>query len=138
MANDFGVDLTTWLSLTPDMDPTFTLISGARVVGESVARRWVTPVAGLFYDESYGFDTRLLLNSRIDASMFPGISMQLEKEALKDERVQTCSVRLAFNAQTRVLSIHGSVTPFGDKTFALVLSFDQLSSNFSLIFPGSV
>lgn len=139
MATDYGSDISTWLGPSPDLDPTFSVISGARVVGEAVARRWVTPAGGgLFYDEAYGFDTRLLLNSRMDSSMFPGIAMQLEKEALKDERVQNCSVSLSFNATTRVLSIKASVTPFSGKTFVLVLSADQLTSSFSLIFPGSV
>ena len=35
MATDYGIDVSTF----PDLDPTFGLISGPRVVAENVARR---------------------------------------------------------------------------------------------------
>ena len=134
---DLGTDVSTWLSTTPDLDPTFSTISGSRVVVESVARRWVTlNGGGLFYYTSYGFDTRLLLNSRMDASQYPGIAMQLEAEALKDERVRAIAVVLSFNPTAQLLSIRGTIT-LATGVFSFVFQINTTTNAYSLIFPAA-
>jgi len=134
---DFGTDISSWLGHTPDLDPTFSTISGPRVVVESVARRWITlNGGGLFYSPAYGFDTRLLLNSRMDASQYPGIAMQLEAEALKDERVRAIAVVLSFNPTAQLLSIRGTIT-LATGTFAFVFQINTTTNAYSLIFPAA-
>ena len=137
VATNYGSDISTWLGSVPDLDPTFSTISGARVVVESVARRWVTlNGGGLFYDVSYGNDTRLLLNSRMDASQYPGIAMQLEAEALKDERVRAIAVVLSFNPTAQLLSIRGTIT-LATGTFAFIFQVNTTTNAYSLIFPAA-
>lgn len=82
MTTDFGIDLATLAD--GDLDPAFGLSSGARLVAADVARRLQTEA--LFYaDEgAYGFDLRELVASRTTRA---SIAVQVEEEALRDERV---------------------------------------------------
>lgn len=82
MTTDFGTDLATLAD--GDLDPAFGLSSGARLVAADVARRLQTEA--LFYaDEgAYGFDLRELVASRTTRA---SIAVQVEEEALRDERV---------------------------------------------------
>ena len=127
---DVGTDCSTY----PRLDPSFALISGPRVVLESVARRWSTSLGGgLFYDPTYGFGTPLLLNAALTQQMLPGIAAQLESQALQDERVKACDVTLTFVSQTGALTIAGAVT-LADGPFSLVMTVDAATGKQTLIF----
>ncbi len=55
---DFVVDVSTF----PDLDSSFTLITGRRVIAEAILRRLLTPRGGLAYDPDFGLDVRGWLN----------------------------------------------------------------------------
>jgi hypothetical protein len=78
-----GVDF----SCVDDIDPNLTLVSGARCVGEAVARRIGTPRGQLFYDPDYGYDMRGQLH-RVPSPR--NAAVMGESEAMKDERVLDC------------------------------------------------
>lgn len=129
---DFGADISTY----PDLDVTFTPITGRRVVAEAVARRLITPNGGgLFYDQTFGFDTRGLLNAPITTADLAVIAARVEQEALKDERVLGCSATVTFDTtQTPgVLSIRCLLT-LATGPFALTLKISAVEGLKSVVF----
>ena len=116
------------------LDPTFSIISGPRVVLEAVARRWNTlNGGGLFYDLNYGSDSGVFLNSRISPSQFPGIASQLEREALQDARVTACVVTLDLTS-LGALRIRGDITLNTGNTSSLVLTIDAVKATPTVVF----
>lgn len=117
---DYGSDIESSLGL----DPSFALVTGRRAVAQALVRRYGTPRGGLFYDPEYGFDLRLFVNSNVTEAMLFQISSGAEAEAVKDQRVLSCSVSAAFDAPTETLRVTVSaVSQFGP--FSLVLGIDS-------------
>jgi len=132
MATDLGADISTY----PDLDPAYTLITGPRVVAEAVARRWVTPRGGLFYDLNYGYDLRQFLNAVITPGLASTIAVQCELEALKDERVLQAAVTVKQSAgQLATLTVNCLLT-LATGPFQFVLTVGQALSDFVLVFPN--
>lgn len=127
MAIDYGSDISTFYGPAQDLDPTFAVMSGPRVLGEAVARRLQTPAnGGLFYDLTYGFDLRSLLSDNIDASKAASLAAAVESEALKDERVRSCTCTVTPNPLTSAVSIRLLIT--GDQgPFTLTLQASALT-----------
>lgn len=122
MATDYGTDVSTF----PDLDPSFTLISGPRVVIEAIARRLVTPRGTMPGRPNDGIDVRQWLNDSVDAGTLARMHGAIESEIAKDERVQRAAVSLAFDAASRTLRITINVR-LDDGPFDLVLSVDRVT-----------
>lgn len=123
MATDYGSDVSTF----PDLDPTFALITGPRVIAEAVARRLMTPRGGgLHYDLAYGYDVRSLLNGSFSNAQIAAIGGEIEQEVLKDERVLAASVTMRFTQATGSLLITIALTA-ADGPFTLVLDVTAVS-----------
>lgn len=105
---DYGVDVSTF----PDLDLTFAPITGLRVVGEAVARRW--------YVELIPF-----LNAKIDSGFLGRIRPKLEQAALADERVDTCDVELSVVGGS--VKARGTITAVEGETFTLVFDVSELT-----------
>lgn len=132
MTVDLGSDISTF----PDLDPAYAVRTGPHIVAEAVARRYITPRGGLFYDLNYGYDLRQHLNSVITPGLAGRIAAQCEAEALKDERVLGATVTVVQSAgQLATLSVH-TVLTLSSGPFAFVLTVGQALANFSIVFPN--
>lgn len=120
---DYGLDVSTF----PDLDPTFALISGNRVLAEVVLRRWSTPSGMFSYDLTAGIDIMLYLNRDIDSKRSNDLRRALQIEAEKDERIFSCAVTLSFDFAHNTLTISAAITPMDGATFALVCSVQNLT-----------
>lgn len=120
---DLGTDVSTF----PDLDMSFALISGPRVVAEAIARRLGTPRGGgLFYDPTYGYDLRGYLNEAVPASQLGNIAAAVEQEALRDERVESCTANVTLTKGVLKVIVR-FVT--ADGPFAFTLTIDQATTS---------
>lgn len=126
---DLGVDVSTYTRNDEgelDLDPTGQEISGARVVAESVARGWETDPGSLPWAEDEGADLARYLNADLSDAEVLALSVELEADARRDERVAALDVSASFDARSGALSVSGDGIT-GDGPFQLVLSPDDLS-----------
>jgi phage baseplate assembly protein W len=98
---DFGSDISTF----PDLDPTFTVITGPRVVVEAVARRLTTPQGSLVSDPNYGFDVRQLLHADLDARSEARAVAAMQAQAEADERILSATVTLTRSGETLAIRV---------------------------------
>lgn len=89
---DFG---TCW-SCTTDLTIPSQIASGFRAVGEAIVRRWYTPSGTLIDDPDYGYDLTDLIGDDLDANSIAQVSYQAAAEAMKDERVNSCTCTISF------------------------------------------
>lgn len=90
MAADFGTDITA----IPDLS--FEIKTGIDNLAEAIARRFITPPGGLFYDLEYGRDLRDLVNKRYTPDMEHEEASAIAAEAEKDDRVISCDATLTM------------------------------------------
>lgn len=130
VTDPLGTDVSTF----PDLDPQFRPIAGQRAVAEAVARRWLTPLGGLVYDETYGEDVRALLNAAADSPRLQAIRAALVAQATADERVVSATVDLSLSGPTAglTLTVRGRLVS-ADGPFALVLTITQLNANLQVL-----
>lgn len=107
-----------------DLDPYFGVISGPAVVSQALARRFEIARKDLDWDPEAGYDLRRWLNADIDSSAVLAIQNGVQGECLKDERVLSVDVTVAFTGAQLTISVAGQ-TASGD--FKLVLVATQLS-----------
>lgn len=112
-----------------DIDPHLSDVTGRRALLECVARRWWDLAGSLFYDRGYGKGLAAYLSAVVQSPST--IEAALEDEALKDERVQACSVSVTVAGES--LSISGSITddegPFAFTVMASKLDVKALLEN---------
>lgn len=119
---DYGIDV----SCEPDLDPTFTPISGMQVVVAAVVRRWQTPRGFFLDDPAAGEDMRSWINRKWDQKTAYDCKAALEREALKDERVYSCSVSLTQDSTLKTIGVSATlVTVYG--TFTLVAAITAVT-----------
>lgn len=116
MTTDFGTDI----SCYPDLDPSFAEISGPQVLAESTIRRWQTIRGECADDPDAGDDIRTKINRPWLRKSAYDLKLALEREAEKDERILSCSVRLELK--------DGS----SGKEIQIDASFDTLEGPFTL------
>lgn len=100
MAEDLGSDFGGAL----DIDQNLSESKGTRALLECVARRWYDRAGSLFYDKNYGVGIETYLNAVVKTSDLATI---LEEEALKDERVDACTVVVTTTGES--LTIDGRI-----------------------------
>lgn len=130
VTDEYGSDVSTF----PDLDPTFKPLTGQRAVAEAVARRWITPLGSLAYDETYGEDIRALLNAQIDSPRIQAIRAALVAQATADERVLGATVDLSVSGAPSglVVTLRGQIAT-ADGPFSLVLTVDALNANLQIL-----
>lgn len=121
MAVDFG----TTLSCVNDFSPDAKMVSGFRVVGEAIARRWTTPRGRLIGYPNYGFDLTEYVNADVTARDLAGLRAQAAAEALKDERVESCSITTSL-ATDGVLTVTAEIGT-SQGPFLLVVSVTSVT-----------
>lgn len=85
---DFGVEL----SCTNDIANDSRTVTGFTVVAEAIVRRWITPRGRLIGYPNYGFDITQFINADMTSSEISAMIAGMQAEALKDERVASCTV----------------------------------------------
>lgn len=128
---NYGKDISTFV-LNPngryDLDPTFSPISGSRVVLEAVARRLVTQRGALSYDPNFGLDLRSWINSAHTESEIFAIGTAIESEAEKDERVSSAVADVQHDRTTSTLTVRLFVDLLTGERFRLVLAIDSVTA----------
>ena len=124
----FGVDI----SATPDVDPTFTVITDpGRVVGEAVARRYTTPRGGLSYSSQYGRDLRDYMNAPWSQASQYQMQQDAEREAEKDERITQADATATYLPSTTLagaaVTLNVQLTTVTGQTLTLVLNVTSVT-----------
>lgn len=114
MPTDYGVDVSTFAGVGCDLDPTFGLISGPRVVLEQVARSLVGLVQGA-------------LNAAIDETALRVIQSTVNAKASEDERVLQATSTVSFNFNTQTLTVSVRLDLITDETFSLVMNVSAVT-----------
>lgn len=99
--DEIGNDISTF----PDLDLTFTPITGSRVVAEGVARRWFTQRGGCFWARDMGVSITELINGDQNRTALRRWQMVLENEALKVDGVKSIDVTITYNAKEKRVEI---------------------------------
>lgn len=141
MATDYGTDISTFAGPggSMDIDPMAPTISGLRVVAEAVARLWLCPRGRNPAAPNDGIDVRDWLSMQVvfTSHGLADLEAALVNEALKDERVDSCSVALTYNAATSTLTINASIDAVSldgtTESFTFVLNVSAVTAQ--LIFP---
>lgn len=118
---DFGRDL----SCTTDIASDGRTVTGFRLVGEAIYRRWTTPRGRLIGFPNYGFDITQYANADMSPRDIAALCAGMQNEAMKDERVESCSVSATLDS-VGVLTIT-SVLTTGAGPFTLVVSATSVS-----------
>lgn len=112
---DYGTDVST----VPDLDATFGLISGPRVVAENVARRVEEVLQGA-------------LNADLSTQELAVVRAAVAREAREDERVLDASAVVVLNAQTKTLTVTVSIEPIEGEAFDFVLAVSDVTTEILL------
>ena len=111
---EYGTDV----SCLPDLDDTFTPLTGIAVIAQSIARS--------LEDARYGVDLRQWLNESLEAADVSHLLQTIESQCLKDERVQDASVVIT-QPSLHELRIAIDVEPSQQGPFRLVLKVTTLT-----------
>lgn len=122
MATDYGTDVATF----PDLDLTFSPMSGTRVMVESCARRLLTPRGSLLGSPDYGIDLRAALLDVMDKAAAEGVKTAIEQELLKDERIASVTADVQFDFATSTLTVKVAATLSSASSFAFTLNVSNL------------
>lgn len=95
--------LGTDLSAIPDLS--WSLKSGLDNLAEAIARRFITPLGGLFYDPSYGLDLRQYLNEALTDEVRYEIETLVAAECEKDERILAAEATLMDTGMPRTVQL---------------------------------
>lgn len=113
-------DLGTDVDVLDDFSSVWGLVSGRDNLGRAYYRRLNTPAGGLFYDGSYGYDVKDLLNADLTVADISSAKSAIKAQLMLDERTQSVDVVLTFNPTLGTLDIAINAET-NDGPFALVL-----------------
>lgn len=91
---DFGTEL----SCVQDIASDGRMVTGFRVVGEAIARRWITPRGRLIKYPNYGYDLTQFVNADMSERDIAELRAGAAAEAMQDERVEACVVSASLGA----------------------------------------
>lgn len=116
---DYGTDVATFAAVGCDLDPTFGLISGPRVVLEQVARGQIGPL-------------RDALRASITDDQLRAVTQACERAANDDERVLSAETTVAFDFATETLEATTQLELVEGETFTLVLQINAVTTDLLL------
>jgi hypothetical protein len=94
-----------------------------KAMQQSLARRYICPPGGLFYDQGYGYDVRDMAADVVDTSFS---QRAIDAEGKKDERVQSMQSSVTQGDDGKTL-IGISGTGVTGQPFALTLQVSDVS-----------
>lgn len=103
---DFGSDVSTF----PGLDPAFILRTGVSVLGEALARVYMTPQGSDTWHPDYGRDLRRYLNEPMTPERLAQLQAEAEDGAELDERVAEAVATATFNEATSTVLLAVRVT----------------------------
>lgn len=115
----------------PDLDPTFTELSGVDTVVHAVLRSWLTPFNTAVSGQ--GEDLRSYAQVRSSATSRARCRRRLIAAAERDERVARCEVRV--DPTETGIRVTGTVHPKVGKPFQLVVAATQLTARLEQVLP---
>jgi len=98
-------DLGTDVALTDDLATVWGIASGKTNLAMAYYRRLTTPAGGLFYDRTYGYDVRELVNADLDEPTLSAARGGIKAQLMLDERTQSVDVDLTFSRTAKALKI---------------------------------
>ncbi len=101
------------------------MVSGFRVVGEAIYRRWTTPRGRLIGYPNYGTDLTAFINDDMSKRDIAAMNAALQAEALKDERVTGATVTSTLDSDG-LLTVVG-VFDTGQGPFTLTIAASDVS-----------
>lgn len=117
---DYGISFSTFVGDdgVSDLDPLFRLDDTGRVVVEDVWRGWLTERGTLSWAPGVGGGLMAELNAKQTDATLALIQARLEAEALEDDRVASCTVKVT--SENRELSVEGNIELSGGESFRFV------------------
>jgi len=113
-------DLGTDVDVMDDFSPVWGLVAGRDNLGRAYYRRLNTPAGGLFYDATYGYDVKDLLNADLTTADISQAKAAIKAQLMLDERTQSVDVVLTFNKTLKTLTI-AIKAETNDGPFSLIL-----------------
>jgi phage baseplate assembly protein W len=108
------------------------MATGAQCVAEAIARRWSTTMGRLPDDPNYGYNLTDLIGQKLSPTDAAHAQQQAAAEALKDERVKSCTVTLTFTNGALSVSAVGATSA---GPFKLVASVSAVGVQLLLVSP---
>lgn len=126
--NPFGADF--WIGGTPlDLDPSMRTVTGRALLSQNLACRFQTPRGAAIDCPNDGMDLRELVSDGLTVSQVNALQGTIANEALKDQRVYSCTVVANFNAQTSTLAVTMSITSlYGPFQLVLAVTSSALTA----------
>lgn len=122
-ATDYGSDLSTYADPNTgvaDLDPTFTVISGPRIVVERIARKLMTPTGSMF-KQGWGIDLREALQGSLTPGQIGQLRGTIADQITQEPEVESVDLTIDYTLQQRRLIITGQITLITGQVFPLVL-----------------
>ena len=112
--NQENVALGSDLSCITDLDPMMLEVSGRMALAQSLVRRLSTAPGQLIDDANYGYDLTGEINDDLSPTDVARMSSRIVSECRKDERVQSCTASVVFqaNALLVVINVTDGTGPF--------------------------
>lgn len=130
MAFSLGSDL----SCVQDIDPGGLEVSEKLCLVQAIARRLMTPRGRLIDDSNYGYDLSQWLGADIGPAELAQIRTFAQAECLKDERVQSVTITVTFQAAVNILLVQVALVA-AQGPFQFVLAVSQLSTQILTVTP---
>lgn len=119
-APDFGSDISTF----PGLDPDFVLRTGPSVLGQALARIYMTPQGSDTWRPDWGRDLRRYLNDAMTPEVLAQLQAEAEEGAELDERVAEAVATATFNEPAATVLLSVRVTT-GAGPFLFTFSLDE-------------
>jgi phage baseplate assembly protein W len=101
------------ISCTTDLDPLMSEVDPFSIdaIRQAILRRLDTPRGQLPDDPNYGLDLKSELNRGVDVNTLRSLAGRLRSEIVKDDRVDSATVRVAPNATGSRITVNIRVVP---------------------------
>jgi hypothetical protein len=118
----YGSDFNCFEDFTPSIAFLEGVVPERLALAQALARRYITPRGGLFYDPSYGLDLRKFVSE----TYRPGdVEAMISAEGRKDERVANVVARITVAGETWTIIVN--VTTVQGDSFPLTLSVTSVT-----------
>jgi hypothetical protein len=121
---DYGSDLSTFADVQSgiaDLDPTFAVISGPRVVIERIARKLMTPT-GSMLRAGWGYDLRAHLQDSMTAGSIGALQGIIQGQIEEEQEVESSAVAVTYSLETRTLTVTARIVLVTGETFDMVFT----------------
>lgn len=125
LGSDFGTDVSTYKG--NDLDGTFTLIGGGRLLLEYVLRRLEADPGDLEEVPDWGVGIYNQINGPMGPEDMRRLALRISSQLADDDRIQGADCVPSFNHQTRTLTLRIRVRPHNGRPLTLVLAIQDVN-----------